>query len=274
MHRKTQLGPDNPLEYVMNKRDEPIFQTVRRAMQSKNMLLAYQPIVHAKDPTRPAFYEGLIRVLDDNGEVIPAAEFIHVCETLEEGRLIDTVALELGLQALLETPTLRLSINMSARSIGYPNWMTTLTDGLAKNPTIAERLILEITESSAMLVPDIVTVFMKDLRARGISFALDDFGAGYTAFRFFKDFQFDIIKIDGQFTRNIHKDPDNQVLTAALVDIARHFDMFTVSEMVETAEELAYLQTTGIDCIQGYFTGRPETIPDWKKDNTRGERYA
>jgi EAL domain-containing protein (putative c-di-GMP-specific phosphodiesterase class I) len=125
-----------------------------------------------------------------------------------------------------------------------------------------------------MLVPDIVTVFMKDLRARGISFALDDFGAGYTAFRFFKDFQFDIIKIDGQFTRNIHKDPDNQVLTAALVDIARHFDMFTVSEMVETAEELAYLQTTGIDCIQGYFTGRPETIPDWKKDNTRGERYA
>jgi EAL domain-containing protein (putative c-di-GMP-specific phosphodiesterase class I) len=274
MHGTSLNGPGNPLEYVMNKRDETIVQTVQRAMDSKNMLLAYQPIMHTKNPTRPAFYEGLIRVLDDNGEVIPAAEFITQCETLEVGRRIDTIALELGLQALFETPTLRLSINMSARSIGYPKWMDILNKGMARDATVAERLILEITESSAMLMPDIVTVFMSDLRARGISFALDDFGAGYTAFRFFKDFQFDIVKIDGQFTRNIHNDPDNQVLTAALVDIARHFDMFTVSEMVETAAELEYLQSTGVDCVQGYFTGRPDTVPEWKRDNTRFENFG
>ena len=67
---------------------------------------------------------------------------------------------------------------MSARSIGYPQWLATLERGLRADPTIAERLILEITEGSAMLMPDLVTVFMADMQLRGICFALDDFGAG------------------------------------------------------------------------------------------------
>ncbi len=250
-----------------------IIEMVRSAIERKNILLAYQPIVHSKNPTRPAYYEGLIRILDDKRRIIPAKEFIEVVETMEIGRVIDCLALELGLVALAEEPSLRLAINMSARSIGYPRWMDTLNHGLALDPTIAERLILEITESSAMLMPDIVNVFMGDLHRRGISFALDDFGAGYTAFRFFRDFQFDIVKIDGQFIRNIHKDADNQVLTAALISIAQQFDMFTVAECVEKKEELSYLQEAGIDCLQGYLLGRPETVPVWKEEETSLDGY-
>jgi EAL domain-containing protein (putative c-di-GMP-specific phosphodiesterase class I) len=250
-----------------------IIEMVRSAIERKNLLLAYQPIVHSKNPTRPAYYEGLIRVLDDKRQIIPAKDFIEVVETMELGRIIDCLALELGLVALAEEPSLRLAINMSARSIGYPRWMDTLNHGLKLDDTIAERLILEITESSAMIMPDIVNVFMSDLHRRGISFALDDFGAGYTAFRFFRDFQFDIVKIDGQFIRNIHKDPDNQVLTAALISIAQQFDMFTVAECVEKKEELVYLQQAGIDCLQGYLLGRPETVPIWKEDETSLEGY-
>lgn len=251
-----------------------IIEMVRSAIERKNILLAYQPIVHSKNPTRPAYYEGLIRILDDKRRIIPAKDFIEVVETMEIGRVIDCLALELGLVALAEEPSLRLAINMSARSIGYPRWMDTLNHGLALDPTIAERLILEITESSAMLMPDIVNVFMGDLHRRGISFALDDFGAGYTAFRFFRDFQFDIVKIDGQFIRNIHKDADNQVLTAALISIAQQFDMFTVAECVEKKEELSYLQEAGIDCLQGYLLGRPETVPVWKEEETSLEGYV
>ncbi|HAR52570.1 MAG TPA: EAL domain-containing protein, partial [Roseovarius nubinhibens] len=69
------------------------------------------------------------------------------------------------------------------------------------DPTVAERLILEITESSAMVVPELVTGFMEKLQHKGVSFALDDFGAGYTSFRYLKQFYFDILKIDGQFIR-------------------------------------------------------------------------
>tara|TARA_R110002096_G_scaffold8802_3_gene35752 strand:+ start:4965 stop:5801 length:837 start_codon:yes stop_codon:yes gene_type:complete len=256
-------APRNPLEYAASSRNEPILDTVRKAIKNKNVMLAYQPVVHSKYPDKPAFYEGLIRVLDSNQDIVAAKDFIPIVESMELGRILDCHALELGLSALAEEPTLRLSINMSARSIGYPRWLQILHKGIEQDSTVAERLILEITEESAMVLPDLVTSFMSDLQGHGISFALDDFGAGYTAFRFFKEFQFDIVKIDGQFIRDIHKDADNQVLTAALISISRQFDMFTVAEHVETAEEMAYLQTIGIDCLQGYHIGMPEVIPEW-----------
>jgi len=89
-------------------------------------------------------------------------------------------------------------------------------------------------------MPELVTVFMAELHRRGISFALDDFGAGYTAFRYFKDFYFDILKIDGQFIRGIHEDANNQVLASALLSIGQHFDMLTVAEAVEDPQEAAF----------------------------------
>lgn len=256
---------DNPLDFAVRSRDRNTMDMVREALRLKNVMLAYQPVVRADRSHKPAFYEGLIRVMDETGRIIPAREFIEVVETDEMGRIIDCLALEMGLEALTAEPSLRLSINMSARSIGYKRWMQTLTHGLEVDPTVGERLILEITESSAMSMPELVTSFMSELQAIGVSFALDDFGAGYTAFRFLKDFYFDIVKIDGQFIRNIHRDPDNQVLTKALVSIAEQFEMFTVAECVEDAEDVHFLESIGVDCLQGYYFGAPTTAPPWQK---------
>ena len=180
---------------------------VRDALRARRVMMAYQPVVMGADPTLIAFHEGLVRVLDETGRIIPARDFMGAVETTELGRLIDCASLELGLDALVREPGLRLAVNMSARSIGYARWTETLRRGLAASPTVAERLILEITESSAMLVPEIVATFMADLQRKGISFALDDFGAGFTAFRHFKEFYFDIVKIDGQFIRGVAQRP-------------------------------------------------------------------
>jgi len=114
-----------------------------------------------------------------------------------------------------------------------------------------------------MLVPELVIAFMEDLQKRGVAFALDDFGSGYTAIRYFKDFFFDILKIDAQFIRRIHSDPDNAALTAALVSIGKHFDMFTIAEAVETVEEAEHLRALGVDCLQGYLFGAPTMRPSW-----------
>ncbi|MHC0054203.1 EAL domain-containing protein [Actibacterium sp. D379-3] len=255
---------DSPLSAATDARDRDTLSMVRRALDQRDVMLAYQPVMAAGGHPQPAFYEGLIRILDGTGRIIPARDFIDTVETTELGRIIDCTALELGLSALARAPALRLSVNMSARSIGYPRWIQTLNAGLAQDHTMAERLILEITESSAMVMPDLVTVFMRDLQRRGIAFALDDFGAGYTSFRYLRDFYFDILKIDGQFIRGIHQTPDNQVLTGALISIAQHFDMFTVAESVETADDARFLQQAGIDCMQGYFFGAPSIAPPWK----------
>ncbi|MBU2891486.1 EAL domain-containing protein [Celeribacter halophilus] len=260
---------ESPLSAAIAARDRHTIDMVKEALSKKHVMLAYQPIVHTLRPDRPAFYEALIRVLDQNGRVIPAREFIEVAETTETGRILDCLSLELGLQALHEHPDLRLAINMSARSIGYPRWKQTLTEGLAMGPTIAERLILEITESSAMVMPDLVSVFMSDLQSMGISFALDDFGAGYTAFRYLKDFYFDIVKIDGGFIRGVASNPDNQVLTQALVSVAKHFDMYTVAEFVENSADAEYLTEIGVDCMQGHYFGAATIDPVWRRPETK-----
>lgn len=255
-------GPlSDPLSFAISELDRQTMTMVEEALRDGRVRLAFQPVVIAADTRKIAFHEGLIRLLDPAGRVIPAREFMGAVETQELGRQIDCAALDLGLRTLARHTDIRLSVNMSARSIGYPRWMRILKRGLRQSSTIGERLILEITESSAIAVPETVTAFMDDLQREGIAFALDDFGAGYTAFRYFKEFFFDILKIDGQFIRNIHTDRDNQALTRALISIARQFEMFTVAEAVETVEEAQFLQTLGIDCMQGYLFGAPTLKP-------------
>lgn len=256
-------GQDSPLAYAITSRDRSVIAMVQQAVEHEQVMLAFQAVVPAGRQSRPAFYEGLIRVLDETGRIIPANEFIHVIETTETGRIIDCLALEQGLRMLTEYPDLRLALNMSARSVGYRRWNDTLAGWLQRDPTIGERLILEITESSAMLIPEVVTGFMNELQQEGISFALDHFGAGFTSFRYLRDFYFDILKIDGQFIRGIAENPDNQILTAALASIAEQFDMLTVAENVERPEDAAYLTSAGIDCLQGYFFGAPSVRLPW-----------
>ncbi len=260
----TEPGLESPFSAAEAETRRETIAMVRNALDNRRAMLAFQPVVQARMPKRAAFYEGFMRLLDANGRVIPAADFMAAIETHELGRRLDCLALELGLAQLAREPGLRLSVNMSARSIGYPGWLTALQRGLRGDPSIGERLILEITESSAMLMPDLVSVFMLDMQERGICFALDDFGSGYTAFRYLKEFYFDIVKIDGQFIQEIHSNPDNQILAQALVSIARHFDMFTVAENVETAEDARYLVDIGVDCLQGYYFGAPSATPPWR----------
>jgi EAL domain-containing protein (putative c-di-GMP-specific phosphodiesterase class I) len=256
-------GSDSPLNFAVTARDKQVMDMVAGAIRHKQVLLAFQPIMQGRDQSKVAFYEGLIRVLDETGRVIPAGVFMDTIENSDLGRELDTLALHKGLRALHENPHLRLSINMSARSIGYKAWNQTLNRWLKQNELIGERLILEITESSAMMVPELVVDFMDRLQMQGICFAMDDFGAGYTALRYFKDFCFDIIKIDGQFIQGIAGDSDNQAMTSAMISIARNFDMLTVAEFVENQEDADTLVRLGVDCLQGFHFGAATTRPPW-----------
>lgn len=254
-------GDHSPLGAAISQGDRATLGMVKDAIAARRLRLAFQPIVLSVDPSRIAFYEGLIRVLEPSGRVIPAKDFMQTVEARELGRQIDCAALEVGLATLARRPELRLSINMSARSIGYPPWIEALHRGLSVSPTIGERLILEISESSAMLLPEIVASFMDKVQAAGVAFALDDFGSGALAIRHFKDFSFDIAKIDGQFIRGLDRDSENRALTTALLAIGKSFEMFTVANSVETPSEAAMLQRMGVDCMQGFLFGAPSLKP-------------
>lgn len=230
---------------------------VERAVERGDVHLAFQPVVSACRQGAPVFFEGLVRIRDAAGKARAAGAFITDIEPWEIGRSVDCMALERGFLALRDDPDLTLSINLSARSMEYERWQRTLRDGLAGVESLQGRLILEITESSAMGMPAVVTREMTALRARGLRFALDDFGAGCTSFRYLKTFRFDLFKIDGQFINGISKDGANRAITKAFIDVARHFRMKTVAEMVETEEDATCLSELGIDYLQGYLLGRP-----------------
>ncbi|MFC6583171.1 EAL domain-containing protein [Sulfitobacter aestuariivivens] len=265
----TPVALQSPLNHAVNQRDRSVLQMVRDAVRHKQTLLAYQPVMLAQNPDRVAFHEGLMRLLDETGRIIPAADFMPVIEDNELGRDIDVLALRMGLMTLQQNPDLRLSINMSARSIGYRAWNDTMRRFMKRDATLGERLILEITESSAMQVPEIVADFMAEMQEFGVCFALDDFGAGQTAIRYFRDFFFDLLKIDGQFVRGIAQDADNRALMGAMLSIAKHFDMLVVAESVENPQDAAVLADMGVDCLQGYYFSAPTTRPAWLRSARR-----
>lgn len=250
--------PRDPLEYAVSVRDKDVLSMVREALASNNCKLAMQPVFTAQGPQHIAFYECLIRVMDETGRIIPAGQFMGQIEDTALGRDIDAASLRLAFALLKQHPNLRLSVNVSARSLGDAAWRRVLDEELRSAARQADRMILEISEGSAMQLPEVVIRFMEEMQPHGLAFALDDFGAGMTAFRYLKDFFFDLVKVDSHFTRNIHQDPDNQVLAEALITVAHQFEMFAVAEGVESQAEADFLISVGADCVQGYHFGVPK----------------
>lgn len=251
------LEPLDPLQAAIASRDRDVPEMVRKALAEGRTQIAFQPIVRSGPSPVIAFHEALIRVLDEGGRILPAGQFLPDVEDSGLGRDLDCESLRLAIAMLGANPGLRLAVNMSARSIADGRWRRILMDGLARDG-IGARLILEITEQSAMLIPEVVIRFMAEVQPRGVAFALDDFGAGLTAFRYLKDFFFDLAKIDSHFVRDIDSIPDNQVLTEALMTVAHQFEMFVVAEGVERREEAELVTRLGADCLQGYLFGMPK----------------
>lgn len=252
-----------PFDVAVSLADRDVPSMIAAALRTDNLRLAFQPAVYAADPSIIAFYEGYIRLLDPQGRVIPARDFLAIAETRELGREIDVAALRLGLAALRRNPQVRIAINMSARSIGYAPWAALLRTALRGEAELGHRIILEIGEVSAMQMPDVLMPFMASLRRIGIAFTLDDFAAGPTSLRLLRDYHFDIAKLDGALIRDCHRSTGNQQVLRAAIAVAQEFGMFVTAESVETAQEAAWLREHGVGCLQGYLFGHPEVAPDF-----------
>ncbi len=248
----------DPLNFAMASRDADVMAMVQNALSAGRARLAFQPVITADAQSLTAFYEGLVRLSDEAGRIIPAAHFMPLIEESVLGRQIDCVTLELALERVRLNETLRLSVNLSARSIGDGQWRRILDRGLMDRGNLGDRLIFEISESSAMMLHENVIRFMREMQPQGVGFALDGFGAGMTAFRYLRDFYFDLVKIDKSFVKGIDRDPDNQVLAEALTTVAHQFEMFVVADGVETEAEARFLKGIGVDCLQGYYYGVPD----------------
>lgn len=233
---------------------------VSDALTAGRVALARQPVVQARAPEKLAFCEGLIRLRDRTGRALSPGAFIAAIDGSATGAALDRTALGLALDALARDPSLRLSVNLSPANIVDTGWARCLAAAIDRDPTLAERLIVEITEQAVPAAPEAVAAFVNRWQASGVAFALDDFGAGATAFRHLRDIRFDIIKIDRRFGRDIDRDPDNRALVKAMAGLARHFESLLVVEGVESAAAAACLIDLGADALQGFHFGHPTVM--------------
>jgi EAL domain-containing protein (putative c-di-GMP-specific phosphodiesterase class I) len=254
----------NPLNAAISVQDRETLAMVASALKDRRMRLAFQPVVYAADPTVIGFFEGFIRLLNLRDQVIPARDFMGAVEQRQLGRDIDCAALQLGIMAMQRNPHVRVSINMSARSVGYRPWIEILRRALQETPRLGTNLILEINEASALQVPDVLKPFMADMREHGIVFALDDFGAGMTSVRLLQEMAFEIAKIDGSLVKLVDRLPEGQSAVRAAIAMAEELGMYVVAEAVETEGEARWLREAGVGCLQGYLFGPPTVTPDFR----------
>jgi EAL domain-containing protein (putative c-di-GMP-specific phosphodiesterase class I) len=254
----------SPLNAAVSVQDRETLAMVASALKDRRMRLAFQPVVYAGDPSVIGFFEGFIRLLNLRDQVIPARDFMAAVEQRQLGREIDCAALQMGLMAMQRNPQIRVSVNMSARSVGYRPWIEILRRALQETPRLGANLILEINETSALQVPDVLKPFMADMREHGIVFALDDFGAGMTSLRLLQEMSFEIAKIDGSLVKHVDRLPDAQAATRAAIAMAQELGMYVVAEAVETEGEANWLREAGVGCLQGYLFGPPTVTPDFR----------
>ncbi|MEO1493570.1 MAG: EAL domain-containing protein [Pseudomonadota bacterium] len=230
------------------------------AVGTEDLRIAFQPIVSAEGGNTVSFHECLVRLIQPSGRMISAASFIPAIERLGMAPLIDRQVLMMTFAALTEHPRARLSVNLFPQTMQDTQWLRMFEDAIRSDPTLGERLIIEVTEQAAMLDTSRTLRFMDRLRQHGVSFALDDFGAGQTSLRYLRDFRFDVIKIDGQFVRSVHEDPDAAFFVETIVNIARRFDMMTIAEHVHGPLAARTLADLGVEYFQGFHFGSPSMM--------------
>ena len=239
-------------------------QDILDALNQRRIQLAYQPIIETKS-SRLHHYECLLRLRREDGEVISAGQFIMAAERLGLVHLLDRRALELASDTLNQEPGIHLALNVSAGTVKDEETASDYIAALKALGPHAEQITLELTETVALDDPAKASEFSNNVRALGCSFAIDDFGSGYTTFRNLMAIEADMIKIDGTLIEGIASDQNKQTFIRMMVDLAQTFGVKTVAEMVDDRADAEILRRLGVDYLQGFMFGVPSAAPSWQK---------
>lgn len=234
---------------------------LKDAIEYNDLMIAYQPLVGPSGEATLGV-EALCRWHHPTRGEIPPAKFIPVAEHSE---LIIPLGEWVLRQACLEAkawPALTLAVNVSPLQFRRPDFVKVVTRILAETGFPAERLELELTESTLVGNVEEAGTAMRELKALGVQFALDDFGTGYSSLLYLRTFPFDKLKIDRSFIRNIENAADSAAIVHAVVSLGRGLGMKVTAEGVETAEQHLFLRAAGVHSLQGFRFGRPGTALD------------
>ena len=232
------------------------------ALNERRIVLAFEPVVSTAS-REAAFYECLMRIRRADGTLVPASAVIPIAENLGLVRLIDHRVMELLIAQMVASPGLTASLNVSPDSATDPDWWAALGAHLRSRPGLAQRLIIEITETAAIQDVAETAGFVTRAKDLGCRIAIDDFGAGHTSFRNLRALGVDIIKIDGAFVQNLTRSEDDRAFVRTLIELGRSLGLKTVAEWVQEEAAAEMLSEWGCDYLQGGFIARASVDYPW-----------
>ena len=236
-------------------------ERISHALDHNLMDLQFQGIYATADRSL-SHLEVLVRMRDkdDPGSFLMPGQFIPHAERSGKILQIDRWVIREAIKMLAEVPAIPgLAVNISGRSFGEPALPQYIADELRRHNVLPQRLLVELTETSAVSDLHDAQRFIEALRQTGCGVSLDDFGTGFSSFAYLKYLQVDSVKIDGLFIRNLPSDYDNQLFVKAMVSVARGLRRTTIAECVEDEDTLQMLKAFGVDAVQGYYFEKPRS---------------
>ncbi len=239
---------------------------IHQALEENRFRLYAQSIV-ALDRSDDVHYELLIRMEDEEGQLIPPGAFLPAAERYNLIEKLDCWVVEQAFALLAAYPVFQnqinfISINLSGQSLTTPGVLDFILTQLEVSGVEADKICFEITETAAIAHLSTAIKFISTLRGRGCRFALDDFGSGLSSFAYLKNLSVDYLKIDGMFVRDMVDDPIDRAMVKSINEIGQVMGMQTIAEFVENDEIKGMLREIGVNYAQGYGIDKPRSFDE------------
>ena len=235
-----------------------------RAIENNEFIVYYQPIVNSVSKEIYG-YEALIRWMHPVKGMLSPDSFIFAAEKTGMINEIGKTVLKLACREEVSWAVpARISVNVSPVQLGSKSFINTVQTVLAETGLPANRLELEVTESSLFSDRNNPIAILKKLRALGVRISIDDFGTGYSSLSRLSELNFDKIKIDKSFVNPISTQEDALNIVKLITGMAKSLNMGVITEGVETEEQLERLQALGCELVQGYLFSKPQPQVDSK----------
>jgi len=237
-----------------------------RAIEEDQFALYYQPIIPcASKATSGKYMEILLRMIDDDGSVVPPGTFLPAAGKYNMASNIDRWVIEHAMKWLVGNTIqngwpITISVNLSGQTIGSSDMLKFIIDKMDETGVSPEQIIFEVTETVAIEKITSATSFMLALRGCGFRFSLDDFGSGLSSFSYLKKLPVDYLKIDGTFVRDILSDPVDYAIVKSINELGQLLGKETIAEFVETLEVAEELRMMGVNHVQGHAYAKPEPL--------------
>jgi diguanylate cyclase (GGDEF)-like protein len=242
------------------RRSQTTSARIREALTSNRLTLATQPI-RSLSSGGVERYELLLRMISENGELLPAASFIEVAERSGMVQELDRWVFNRALGILGDRERagdpVSLHVNISGVSLTDLSVLEFIERRLDEDGADPSRCTFEITQTARVDDYDTAAGFADRLTELGCEVAIDDYGAGFGPFHYLKRFPFDVIKIGGTFVSEMPRNDADQLTVKAIVQIARGLGKRTIAEFVQDDLTAKMLHEYGVDMAQGFHLGRP-----------------